>query len=242
LWLNTIAPQKMAGGTKGTRKAGSPVGPSPPPKRPKAVLAKSRTPNGAVNKNNAASDNGPPPSLASLHPKGPMAGNKTSNPAGIEDNLFSDDSEDDDEENPVTLLRRRKAELIVAFQKVQDLTNRVKELEEALEEFQNSGHDVQNSGHVSQKVQGLTNRVKQLEEELTNAQNSGHVMEHALVSYKVSQVNLREWTSMKDLCDVPKQIVTTVVGEVFRKIKFASSTVSTWCSDWYLVVHIEVAC
>jgi hypothetical protein len=118
----------------------------------------------------------------------------------------------------------------------------VKELEEALEEFQNSGHDVQNSGHVSQKVQGLTNRVKQLEEELTNAQNSGHVMEHALVSYKVSQVNSREWASMKDLCDVPKQIVTTVIGEVFRKIKFASSTVSTWCSDWYVVVHIVVAC
>lgn len=237
MWFITIAQQKMAGGNQGKTKGGSSFLSSPPaPKRPKAVLAKSRTP-----KNKAATDNGPPPSLGSLHPKGPMAANKTSFSAAIEVNMYSE-SEEEDDENPVILLRRGKAELMVAYQKVQALTNRVKELEERLTDVHNSGHDVQNSGHASHNVQDLTNRVKELEEELTNVQNSGHVMEHALVSYKDSHLDLREWASMKALCDVPKHIVTTVVGEVFRKIKFASSNVSTRCSDLSVVVNIEVAC
>ena len=94
--------------------------------------------------------------------------------------------------------------------------------------------------HVQEVNQQLMETNERLMEENKHLRNDAVVLHDALENMRMSASNVAEWERLKPLCNVPDNIVTDVVGEVFRKFKFASRTVSTVSFLCPMVLHMQV--
>jgi hypothetical protein len=94
--------------------------------------------------------------------------------------------------------------------------------------------------HVQEVNQQLMETNERLMEENKHFRNDAVVLHDALENMRMSASNVAEWERLKPLCNVPDNIVTDVVGEVFRKFKFASRTVSTVSFLCPMVLHMQV--